>query len=70
MCTLTAMYNINMCLVDGGWSVWNVGSCSVTCGGGIKEKFRHCNNPTPICGGKFCNGSNTEIMGCNEFPCK
>ena len=57
-------------LVDGGWSDWNVGSCSVTCGGGIKEKFRLCDNPTPSCGGKWCSGSNIENEECNESPCE
>ena len=58
-----------ICLVDGGWSDWSTGSCSVTCGGGVKEKFRVCNNPTPFCQGKNCNGTNLETEECNEHPC-
>ena len=57
-------------LVDGGWSNWRTGSCSVTCGGGNREKFRSCNNPTPTCGGKKCSGLAVEVEECNEFPCK
>ena len=55
--------------MDGGWSDWSTGSCSVSCGGGVKEKFRVCNNPTPFCQGKKCNGTNLETEECNEHPC-
>lgn len=56
-------------VVDGGWSSWNVGNCSEECGGGVKEKFRICNNPAPFCGGKECSGMKVETVECNEFSC-
>lgn len=55
--------------MDGGWSDWKVDNCSVKCGGGTKEKFRFCDNPTPSCGGKECNGLKVESVECNEFSC-
>ena len=55
--------------MDGGWSNWKVGSCSVTCGGGVKEKFRICNNPAPSCGGKECIGLKVDTEDCNDFLC-
>jgi len=57
-------------LVDGGWSDWKADNCSVKCGGGIKEKFRTCDNPAPSCGGKECNGLKVETTECNEFSCE
>ena len=56
--------------MDGGWSDWSVGNCSVNCGGGVKEKFRVCDNPKPSCGGKECSGMKVETIECNEFSCE
>ena len=53
--------------VDGGWSDWLLGNCSVSC---VKEKTRSCNNPEPFCGGKNCSGPALETMKCNELPCE
>ena len=41
----------------------------MNCGGGISEKFRICDNPTPLCGGKECSGIKVETVDCNEFSC-
>ena len=53
--------------VDGGWSDWEYGPCSKTCGGGTLSLFRLCNNPKPSCGGKNCSGFSTFPF---KMPCK
>ncbi|KAF3817635.1 hypothetical protein GH733_012922 [Mirounga leonina] len=56
--------------VHGQWSAWSKWSeCSRTCGGGIKYQERHCNNPKPQYGGKFCPGSSRMYQLCNINPC-
>ncbi|XP_078352100.1 thrombospondin-2-like [Oculina patagonica] len=62
--------NNGPCAVDGGWSDFGEwGECSVTCGGGIKERTRTCTNPPPAHGGKDCVGNNKEEQECNTDPC-
>ena len=56
--------------VDGGWSDWTWwGSCSVSCGGGTRERSRECNNPSPENGGKDCLGPIVDTGSCNEHAC-
>ncbi|XP_066876209.1 A disintegrin and metalloproteinase with thrombospondin motifs 18 isoform X3 [Kogia breviceps] len=56
--------------VHGQWSAWSKWSeCSRTCGGGVKYQERHCNNPKPQYGGKFCHGSSRVYQLCNINPC-
>ncbi|XP_060110023.1 A disintegrin and metalloproteinase with thrombospondin motifs 18 isoform X1 [Heteronotia binoei] len=56
--------------VNGQWSMWSEWSqCSRTCGGGITYQERHCNNPKPQYGGKFCQGSSRIYQLCNIQPC-
>ena len=61
---------IFMCVVDGGWSEWRLGPCSKTCGGGIQNYTRVCDNPEPSCGGKKCEGpSINNLQTCNGNDC-
>lgn len=54
----------NVPVVNGQWSVWSTWSaCTQTCGGGISQRERQCEN------GKACEGSSTESRICNENPC-
>ena len=54
------------CAIDGGWSAWYKWSlCSVTCGSGERQRFRECNNPVPLNGGKKCYGNDFEIEKCD-----
>ena len=43
--------------ISGGWSSWSSwSSCNRTCGGGVRERRRECNEPAPACGGSSCQG--------------
>ncbi|XP_075621633.1 A disintegrin and metalloproteinase with thrombospondin motifs 18 isoform X1 [Balearica regulorum gibbericeps] len=56
--------------VNGQWSAWSEWSeCTRTCGGGVTYQERHCNNPKPQYGGKFCQGSSRIYQLCNNQPC-
>ena len=58
-------------VVDGGCSNWsNWTECSLTCGGGTREKHRTCDNPEPQNGGKDCDGLGESVTeNCNLDPC-
>ncbi|XP_041117871.1 A disintegrin and metalloproteinase with thrombospondin motifs 3-like isoform X3 [Polyodon spathula] len=56
---------------DGNWGSWNkFGSCSRTCGGGVRSRSRQCNNPPPAYGGRDCHGSAFEYQICNTEECR
>ena len=60
--------------VDGGYGPWgDFGECTVTCGGGVRQKERLCNNPEPKRLGKTCEeqelGPGIETESCNPDPC-
>ncbi|XP_053298458.1 A disintegrin and metalloproteinase with thrombospondin motifs 9 [Pleuronectes platessa] len=56
--------------VDGAWGVWSpFGTCSRTCGGGIKIAARECNRPVPRNGGMYCVGRRMKFRSCNSEPC-
>ncbi|CAB1416750.1 unnamed protein product [Pleuronectes platessa] len=55
---------------DGSWGSWSKsGSCSRTCGGGIRSRSRQCNDPPPAYGGRDCPGSTFDYQMCNTEEC-
>ncbi|KAB0390408.1 hypothetical protein E2I00_014850 [Balaenoptera physalus] len=57
-------------VTDGSWGSWShFGTCSRTCGGGIKTAVRECNRPEPKNGGKYCVGRRMKFKSCNTEPC-
>ncbi|XP_062070728.1 A disintegrin and metalloproteinase with thrombospondin motifs 14 isoform X3 [Lepus europaeus] len=55
---------------DGGWSSWTkFGSCSRSCGGGVRSRSRSCDNPPPAYGGRPCSGPMFEYQVCNSQEC-
>ncbi|KAL9989079.1 hypothetical protein ACROYT_G003587 [Oculina patagonica] len=62
--------NVHSCPVDGGWSEWTEWTlCSKVCDGGEQTRFRECNNPAPLHGGKDCLGNKRDSRACNFFRC-
>lgn len=60
----------NLRPIDGQWGNWgDYGDCSRTCGGGIKKKFRECNNPSPQNGGNYCIGERVKYKNCGTKEC-
>ncbi|KAM4629779.1 hemicentin-1 [Polymixia lowei] len=58
------------CPVDGKWSSWvSWGACSVSCGGGTRQRTRLCASPAPQHGGRQCEGNDVHIDFCNSDPC-
>ncbi|XP_053794370.1 thrombospondin-2 isoform X2 [Vidua chalybeata] len=58
------------CPVNGQWGPWSPWSaCTVTCGGGIRERSRLCNSPEPQYGGKLCVGDTKQHDMCNKKDC-
>uniref|UniRef100_A0A8C4UYY9 ADAM metallopeptidase with thrombospondin type 1 motif 9 n=1 Tax=Falco tinnunculus TaxID=100819 RepID=A0A8C4UYY9_FALTI len=57
-------------VIDGAWGTWSpFGTCSRTCGGGIKTAIRECNRPEPKNGGKYCVGRRMKFKSCNTEQC-
>ena len=47
------------------WSAWSdYTSCSVSCGGGLRERTRACVSPDGV-----CEGDDTESIRCGEWSC-
>ncbi|XP_052257629.1 SCO-spondin-like [Dreissena polymorpha] len=60
--------NAFSCPVDGSWKLWGTwGECSVTCGGGLRNRSRDCDRPEH--GGENCAGPSEQAEDCNDFPC-
>lgn len=56
--------------INGSWSSWQSwGSCSTTCGRGVRLRKRECGNPRPEFGGRDCNGSSGDWTICEAKPC-
>uniref|UniRef100_A0AAV2MBL6 A disintegrin and metalloproteinase with thrombospondin motifs 16 n=1 Tax=Knipowitschia caucasica TaxID=637954 RepID=A0AAV2MBL6_KNICA len=54
----------------GQWSEWSSWSaCSRSCQSGVSHRERQCNNPRPVYGGKFCEGSSRSYKLCNTEDC-
>ncbi|KAL7390969.1 hypothetical protein ABVT39_001979 [Epinephelus coioides] len=62
--------NPNQVKQDGSWGSWSkYGSCSRSCGTGVRFRTRQCNNPAPSNGGQDCPGVNYEYQLCNTDDC-
>lgn len=73
-CTGTFVESIlcktNPCPIDGKFGSWEEWSpCSKTCGTGIQNRMRKCNNPSPQYGGQNCTGTYLENRLCNAHNC-
>ncbi|XP_064474281.1 A disintegrin and metalloproteinase with thrombospondin motifs 7-like isoform X2 [Ornithodoros turicata] len=52
--------------IDGGWGPWSPWStCTRSCGGGVAFSERHCDNPMPSNGGRYCIGERKRYKLCN-----
>ncbi|XP_045181648.2 uncharacterized protein LOC123540580 isoform X2 [Mercenaria mercenaria] len=55
---------------DVGWSLWeNWGSCTNSCGSGVRTRSRSCTNPSPSLTGRSCTGDYTDVSTCNRKAC-
>ncbi|KAG8523025.1 A disintegrin and metalloproteinase with thrombospondin motifs 2 [Galemys pyrenaicus] len=55
---------------DGNWGAWSpFGSCSRTCGTGVKFRTRQCDNPHPANGGRTCSGLAYDFQLCSPQDC-
>ncbi|XP_078378045.1 A disintegrin and metalloproteinase with thrombospondin motifs 19-like [Oculina patagonica] len=55
---------------DGGWGPWTEWSkCSRTCGMGVSAQKRECDSPSPLNGGRYCEGESRKFRTCNVKPC-
>ena len=64
--------NTQLCpgVVNGAWSAWSAyGSCSKTCGTGLKTRTRTCTNPAPVNGGRICYGAASSSTSCKDASC-
>ncbi|XP_053098888.1 hemicentin-1 isoform X3 [Hemicordylus capensis] len=62
--------NSDPCPMHGNWGPWsNWGSCSQTCNSGQMRRYRTCDNPRPLNGGRACAGADTQIQRCNTVLC-
>ncbi|XP_061490015.1 hemicentin-1 isoform X5 [Rhineura floridana] len=58
------------CPVNGKWSSWSSWSaCTMSCGGGTRQRTRDCSDPPPQYGGRKCEGNDVQVDFCNSDPC-
>uniref|UniRef100_A0A8C9VHG3 Subcommissural organ spondin n=1 Tax=Scleropages formosus TaxID=113540 RepID=A0A8C9VHG3_SCLFO len=56
--------------VDGNWSAWTPWSeCAVSCGPGLRSRYRFCSNPTRSGTGLPCIGPDRQDELCVQAPC-
>ena len=55
-------------IVDCQWNDWNIGECSVSCGGGTKKSTRS-KRVVEKYGGSSCAGNSTKEENCNGHHC-
>ncbi|KAM4749056.1 A disintegrin and metalloproteinase with thrombospondin motifs 7 [Rhinophrynus dorsalis] len=56
--------------VDGSWGSWSSwSSCTRSCGAGVQSAERHCSNPSPKNGGRYCLGERKRFRVCNVLYC-
>lgn len=56
--------------IDGEWGPWSPWSeCSRSCGAGVMFSERHCDNPSPAYGGRYCIGERKRYKMCSTEPC-
>ncbi|CAM1298104.1 ADAMTS9 (predicted) [Pycnogonum litorale] len=56
--------------VNGNWGEWSeYGTCSRSCGGGIAQSERLCDNPVPNNGGRYCVGRRRKYKSCSTKDC-
>ncbi|XP_067939915.1 coadhesin-like [Watersipora subatra] len=68
--TQTRTCNVRPCQVDGMWGEWSpYTTCSRSCGGGVQNRKRRCNNPAPSNGGRSCVGPARDVILCNNKDC-
>ena len=61
--------NTAPCPINGQWSDWGPWSpCSSTCGEGVQERTRLCDNPRPANGGEYCKGHSKIVKTCVGSP--
>ncbi|XP_039213555.1 hemicentin-1 isoform X2 [Crotalus tigris] len=62
--------NTDLCPTHGNWGPWsNWGTCSRTCNGGHTRRYRICDNPHPLNGGRACVGADTQTQRCRGELC-
>ena len=57
--------------VHGGWGVWSTwGTCSSSCGIGLRRRDRACDSPWPSKDGNPCFGESLAYEICSDYQCK